>query len=159
MTRLDVLSILAAHQCKLRLHYQKNVEQFYHLTTDVKRLSLNCLKFIVLAHTRLVFAPFSYSLTAHAYKCAEQGKITESEIREAAKPLLETRFRLGEFDPEHLNPYNRIGLDVVQSEGHQELAIKAAMMSFVLLKNSDNFLPLKSSFGKVAVGNNILTNI
>ena len=59
--------------------------------------------------------------------------------------------RLGEFDPEDMNPYNEINTSVIQSEEHRELAIKAAMRSFVLLKNDKNILPLKSKVSNLAV--------
>lgn len=87
----------------------------------------------------------------HLPDALKQGKITESEIRDAVRPLFKTRFQLGEFDPEELNPYNAIDMSVVQSSVHRELAIKAAMMSFVLLKNDRAFLPIKQNFLKVAV--------
>ena len=59
--------------------------------------------------------------------------------------------RLGEFDPEDMNPYNRINTSVIQSEEHRELAIKAAMRSFVLLKNDKTILPLKTKVQNLAV--------
>ena len=59
--------------------------------------------------------------------------------------------RLGEFDPEDMNPYNKINTSAIQSEEHRELAIKAAMRSFVLLKNDKNILPLKSKVSNLAV--------
>lgn len=51
--------------------------------------------------------------------------------------------RLGEFDPHELNPYWNIPLSVIQSNEHRDLALYAAMQTFVLLKNDDNYLPLK----------------
>ena len=59
--------------------------------------------------------------------------------------------RLGEFDPEDMNPYNKINTSVIQSAEHRELAIKAAMRSFVLMKNDKNVLPLKSKMANLAV--------
>ena len=60
--------------------------------------------------------------------------------------------RLGEFDPPEDNPYTKLDLSVIQSKQHQELALDAAMQSFVLLKNKNGFLPLdKKVYGKVAV--------
>ena len=59
--------------------------------------------------------------------------------------------RFGEFDPEDMNPYKEINTSVIQSEEHRELAIKAAMRSFVLLKNDKNILPLKSKVSNLAV--------
>ena len=87
----------------------------------------------------------------HLLSALRLGKITESEIRNAVRPLMRTRFLLGEFDPVELNPYNTIDMRVVQSIEHRELAIKAAMMSFVLLKNDQMLLPLKQMYNKVAV--------
>ena len=63
-----------------------------------------------------------------------------------------TRLRLGEFDPPELNPYTKIPMSVVQSKEHRALAIKAAVMSFVLLKNDNNTLPLKTPLSSAAVG-------
>ena len=84
----------------------------------------------------------------------QQGKITEEEIRNNVRPILKTRFLLGEFDPEEMNPYNKIGMDIIQSAEHRELAIQAAMMSFVLLKNKDDILPLGTAYKNVAVSTN-----
>ena len=64
-----------------------------------------------------------------------------------------TRMRLGEFDPPEMNPYTNISIDVIQSESHRWLATQAAKMSFVLLKNEKNLLPIKQKFKKVTVSN------
>ena len=52
--------------------------------------------------------------------------------------------RLGEFDPPQMVPFN-YSLDVIQSEQHMNLSLTAAKRSFVLLKNSNSFLPLKAA--------------
>ena len=59
--------------------------------------------------------------------------------------------RLGEFDPPDMVPFNRINTSVIQSPEHQELAIKTAMRSFVLMKNEGNILPLKQKFKTLGV--------
>ncbi len=59
--------------------------------------------------------------------------------------------RLGEFDPPQMNPYNKISVDVVQSQAHRDLALRIAKMTFVLLKNTKNVLPVKKTVSKVAV--------
>ena len=82
--------------------------------------------------------------------------MTEQEIRDNVKPIFMMRMRLGEFDPDYLNPYTKIEVDQIQSAAHRELAVKAAMKTFVLMKNQDNFLPLKSQFKQVAVSINII---
>ena len=62
-----------------------------------------------------------------------------------------TRLRLGEFDPPAMNPYTSINMSVVQSSAHRQLAITAAMKSFVLLKNDKNILPLVKTYNKLTV--------
>ncbi|KAI8783286.1 beta-D-xylosidase 2 isoform X1 [Biomphalaria glabrata] len=81
-----------------------------------------------------------------------QGKLTEEIVRESVKPLFYTRMRLGEFDPPDNNPFAKLDSSVAESPEHQALALEAAMKSFVLLKNRNNFLPLKpGTFKNVAV--------
>ena len=83
-----------------------------------------------------------------------KGKLKESFVREAVKPLFYTRMRLGLFDPPEMNPYAQLNASlIVQQETHRKLTLEAAMRSFVLLKNMKNFLPLKSGyqFDKLAV--------
>ena len=72
-------------------------------------------------------------------------------LRENVKPLFYTRMRLGEFDPPDMVPYNKINTSVIQSPEHQELAIKTAMRTFVLMKNKGNILPLKQKFKTLGV--------
>ena len=83
-------------------------------------------------------------------KAVKQGKLSEALVRERARPLFYTRMRLGEFDPPEMNPYSYYNLSLVQSREHRALAVKAAMQTFVLLKN-DKLLPVKKHFDKIAV--------
>ncbi|XP_041352633.1 probable beta-D-xylosidase 2 [Gigantopelta aegis] len=84
-------------------------------------------------------------------KAIQLRKLTEDLVRERVKPLFFARMRLGEFDPPEMNPYNLFNLSVIQSLAHRELSLKAAMQSFVLLKNSGGFLPLKSKMNSIAI--------
>ena len=83
-------------------------------------------------------------------KAVKQGKLSEALVRERARPLFYTRMRLGEFDPPEMNPYSYYNLSLVQSAEHRALAVKAAIETFVLLKNN-NLLPVKKHFDKIAV--------
>lgn len=79
------------------------------------------------------------------------GLISEAEIDRSVKRLLTARFRLGMFDPPEMVPYARIPFSVNDSPAHRELALKAARESIVLLKNENNFLPLKKDLKTIAV--------
>ncbi|MEN8226434.1 MAG: glycoside hydrolase family 3 N-terminal domain-containing protein, partial [Bacteroidota bacterium] len=71
----------------------------------------------------------------------DKGLISEPEVNDILKPLLRTRFKLGLFDPDSLNPYAAISTDVVNCVKHKQLAHEAAVKSIILLKN-DGVLPL-----------------
>ena len=80
------------------------------------------------------------------------GKLSEDVVRKNLKPIMYTRFRLGEFDPPKMNPYSEITMSEVLSRKHQELAVTAALKTFVLLKNLNGILPVKKSIERLAVG-------
>jgi len=89
---------------------------------------------------------FRYQLDA-----LQKGLLNENQIRANVRPLMYTRLRLGEFDPDSMNPYASIGMEVVQNDEHRKLASTAASMSFVLLKNENKLLPIKTKYRKIAV--------
>ncbi|KAG8588427.1 hypothetical protein GDO81_005970 [Engystomops pustulosus] len=70
------------------------------------------------------------------------GNITLETVKERLYPLFYTRMRLGEFDPPEMNPYSSLDLSSVQNQEHRDLAVEAAIKSFVLLKNQNHTLPL-----------------
>jgi len=81
-----------------------------------------------------------------------QGLLTEEDLDRALANTFRVRFRLGEFDPEHLNPYAGIDDSVILSKKHTDLSLEAAKQSIVLLKNEQSTLPLnKQELSKVAV--------
>ncbi|XP_060114154.1 uncharacterized protein LOC132586188 [Heteronotia binoei] len=86
----------------------------------------------------------------HIAKAVAKGNISLETIKDRIRPLFLTRMRLGEFDPPAMNPYNALGLKDVQTKAHHQLAVDAAIQSFVLLKNNHGTLPLnaKEIFGK-----------
>ena len=86
-----------------------------------------------------------------AVHAVTQNKVTEARVREMVSPLFYTRMRLGEFDPPEMNPYSKLSSADVETPDHKALAVKAAMKSFVLLKNN-GVLPMnRSEFQKIAV--------
>jgi beta-glucosidase len=81
----------------------------------------------------------------------KSGLITEAEIDRSLERLFVARFKLGMFDPPERVPFSKIPYSVNDSEEHRKVALEAARKAIVLLKNSDNTLPLKPSVKKIAV--------
>ena len=78
-------------------------------------------------------------------QAVEKGLVTEETIDKSLAILMRTRFKLGLFDPPRLNPYTAISTDVIRCDKHVQLAREAAAKSVVLLKNSNNVLPLRKN--------------
>ena len=75
-----------------------------------------------------------------AYK---MGMVTDEDLDRAARRILTARMKLGLFDKSDRNPYKKLTPDVVGCSKHQDLALKMARESMVLLKN-DGILPLNA---------------
>ena len=90
----------------------------------------------------------SYRSLGVAY---ERGLITEDEIDVAVKRVFTARFKLGMFDDPKSVAYTQIPFSVNCSEANSKLALEAAQKSIVLLKNSNNALPLSKEIKTVAV--------
>ncbi|MFH0758632.1 MAG: glycoside hydrolase family 3 C-terminal domain-containing protein [Bacteroidota bacterium] len=88
---------------------------------------------------------------SHLKEAVEKGYITEKEIDIAVKRLFVARFKLGMFDPQNKVPYNNIPLAVNDSKEHRDLSLITALQSLVLLKNSNNVLPLNKDLSAIAV--------
>ena len=82
----------------------------------------------------------------------KEGLISEETIDKSLCRLLEARFRLGDLDDPHLNPWNRIPNDRLCCQEHADLALDAARKSIVLLRNN-GILPLEVKSEKLKVKN------
>ncbi|MEH6703766.1 MAG: beta-glucosidase BglX [Galbibacter orientalis] len=85
-------------------------------------------------------------------KSLSEGKVTEADITNACRRVLEAKHKLGLFD----NPYryiddSRPAKDILTKE-NRDVARQAATHSFVLLKNENNVLPLKKATKIALVG-------
>ena len=79
-----------------------------------------------------------------------QGKIPEAQLDRAVLRVLEAKFRLGLFENPFVDP--DYAQKITNSPEHQELALKVAQKSIVLLKNDKNLLPLDlTKFKTIAV--------
>ena len=83
-------------------------------------------------------------------KSLEEGKVTQEEIDQACRRVLEAKYKLGLFD----NPFQYFDAEkakeIVLSQKHLDAAHDIAKRSVVLLKNDNAILPLKKE-GKIAV--------
>jgi beta-glucosidase len=77
--------------------------------------------------------------------------LTEKTIDKSIRRLFMARFKLGMFDPPEIVQYQQIPYEVNDCEEHRQLALKTARESIVLLKNENNFLPLKRDIKSIAV--------
>ena len=84
-------------------------------------------------------------------QAVHDGLLPEAVLDRALHRLFVARFRLGMFDPPSMVPYSRISPAENDTLAHRQLALKAARESIVLLKNQDQFLPLKKKYGTIAV--------
>lgn len=83
-------------------------------------------------------------------RAISEGKVSLHTLDQRVGEILRVKFMLGLFD----NPYpgdDRRPEEVVHSAAHQEVSMRAALESIVLLKNEKEMLPLSKSLGKIAV--------
>jgi beta-glucosidase len=79
----------------------------------------------------------------------QEGKVSEALVDRAVRRVLDLKFRLGLFE----HPYVDVAQaqQIVHSSEHQQLALRAAQESIVLLKNEKNVLPLSKNIKSIAV--------
>jgi beta-glucosidase len=84
--------------------------------------------------------------------------ITVAEVDTALGRILESRFKLGLFDPSNTVPYLQITMAENDTPEHRQLALQMSRESMVLLKN-DGLLPLnRSKVKRIAVFGENATN-
>lgn len=83
-------------------------------------------------------------------KSLAEGKVTQTDIDNACRKILEAKYKLGLFaDPYRFCDVKRAQTEIY-SDANRKIAREVAAKSFVLLKNQNNILPLKKS-GTIAV--------
>ena len=119
-------------------------EMINHGYGDIQQVSAKALE------AGLDMDMVSEGLLTTLAQSVKEGKITEKQIEEACRRILEAKFKLGLFD----DPYkycdsSRAKNEVFNSANRME-ARKTAAQSFVLLKNQGSILPIKKS-GTIAL--------
>lgn len=83
-------------------------------------------------------------------KSLQEGKVTEKQINDACRRILEIKYKLGLFDdPYRYCDATRAGKEVFSKE-HRAEARKLSAETFVLMKNNNNVLPLQKK-GTIAL--------
>ncbi|MCM8732005.1 glycoside hydrolase family 3 C-terminal domain-containing protein [Hephaestia sp. GCM10023244] len=83
-------------------------------------------------------------------EAVQKGYLTEAQMDVALERVFAARIRLGMFDPPAQVPFTAIPISENHSDAHQQIALRAARESIVLLKN-DGLLPLDKTGQKIAV--------
>jgi beta-glucosidase len=78
-------------------------------------------------------------------------QITEQQIDLSVKRLFMVRFQLGMFDPVDMVKYAQTPATKLEAPEHAKHALNMARASIVLLKNSNNTLPLSKQLKKIVV--------
>lgn len=86
----------------------------------------------------------------HIHRALKKGLITEEQIDASLIRLFTARMRLGQFDPRP-KVFPEITAAHNDTDKHRDLARTMAEKSLVLLKNNEQFLPLKPDIRKLAV--------
>ncbi len=83
-------------------------------------------------------------------KSLQQGKVTQKEIDDACRRVLEAKYKLGLFDDPYRYCNDERAKTELMSDANLQAARETAEHCFVLLKNNNEVLPLKKS-GTVAL--------
>lgn len=83
-------------------------------------------------------------------KSLEEGKVTEEDITNACRRVLEAKYVSGLFDDPYKYLDSKRPEKDILTEDNRALSRKLATRSFVLLKNHNNLLPLKKN-GEIAL--------
>lgn len=73
------------------------------------------------------------------------GILKEEDMDRAIRCMMETKLRLGVYDRENLNPYDRVTEEDIDSPAAREICKELSRESIVLLKNENHMLPLSST--------------
>jgi beta-glucosidase len=80
----------------------------------------------------------------------QEGKVSMKTLDDRVRDVLRVKFILGIFDHPYVEDANH-AVQIVNSAEHQQVALRAARESIVLLKNDHNALPLSKDIRSIAV--------
>ena len=80
----------------------------------------------------------------------KEGKVSMRMLDDRVRDVLRVKFTIGLFDKPYVKDANETE-KIVNSAAHQQIALRAARESVVLLKNDKNILPLSKNISSIAV--------
>lgn len=124
--------------------YTSVSEMINHGTGDLQQVSADALK-----------AGLDMDMVAEGFlstlkKSLQEGKVTQKEIDDACRRVLEAKYKMGLFDDAYRHDDAQRAKTAILTDSNRMAVRTAAEHSFVLLKNSNNVLPLKKS-GTIAL--------
>lgn len=93
----------------------------------------------------------SYAYVNELAGLVKEGRVDESLIDDAVKRILRVKYELGLFEDPYRYCDETVEKEVIGSKRSQDAVLDMAKKSIVLLKNENNFLPLKKEGQKIAL--------
>lgn len=109
------------------------------------------IKIAINAGIDMSMVPYEWSFCTYLKELVEEGEVPMSRIDDATRRVLRMKYRLGLFDTP---TYSTKDFPMFGSKEHAAAALQAAEESLVLLKNTDNILPLASGKKLLITGPN-----
>src|SRR6202041_1532674 len=85
----------------------------------------------------------SYTYIANLPNLVNSGKITQAQLDDAIRPILETKIRMGLFEHPYVD--EALAKTALNDPEHRTEAMHTAERSAVLLRNDGGLLPLQAS--------------
>lgn len=105
----------------------------------------------------MIMLPFEYKqYVAYMERALGAGEISETRLNDAARRILQAKFKAGLFDRPDAKPSE---LSIIGNEAHRALAREVVQKSQVLLKNTDSLLPLSTSTTHLLVAGSAADNL
>lgn len=109
----------------------------------------DAVKMAVMAGIDMSMVPYDFSFYEDLLDLAKNGEVPMWRIDEAVGRILRVKYQLGLFE----NPYPDKSLAAnVGSEASAQVSLQAAREALTLLKNRDNFLPLRKDMKVLVTG-------
>lgn len=97
------------------------------------------IKIAINAGIDMAMEPYEWDFCRYLKELVNEGEVPMSRIDDAVRRVLRMKFRLRLFETPY---YKTADFPLFGSKQHADVAVKAAEESMVLLKNTDNILPL-----------------